>query len=579
MMDSTFQKLFTPGYIGKLGIPNRIVMPPMGTGYGHLDGSVSQREMDYYTARARGGAGLIIITATKVERLMEPSSFALGSHFGAIDSDSLIAALADLAEAVHDYGAKIALQLTSAFGQNASVFTPEKVPPVSASAIPVIMNPAVICRPLTIEEIHFIVEAFGMAARRAMMAGFDMVELHGHAGYLIDQFISRLWNKREDEYGGDLDGRMRFPVEIIASIRKNTGPDLPISFRLSVEHGIPGGRDTEESQEIARRLEGAGVDVIHASAGCYENFDLSLPSTYMPDACLSGMASAIKEAVHIPVIAVGKITPENGEDLLENGRADFIATGRALVADPDWPQKVRTNRRQDVRPCIRCNEYCTRLFSLKTMSCTVNPCVGKERYYKIEKTETPKHVLVIGGGPAGMEAARVAKLRGHEVILVEKATVLGGQLPAAASPPFKKELRHLIQWWERQLNQLGVDIRLNVEASPEMVAQMAPDAVVVATGARPVIPDIPGIQGDNVIGVVDYHLGRKPVGERIVVAGGGMAGCDAALELAQQGKQVTILEMLPQAAGDVNMVNRGTLLRLLTEWGVKIRVNSLLSQR
>ena len=329
----------------------------------------------------------------------------------------------------------------------------------------------------------------------------------------------------------------------------------------------------EESQEIARRLEAASIDVIHAGAGCYESFDLSLPSAYMPDACLSGMAAAIKEAVHIPVIAVGKITPENGEALLESGRADFIATGRALVADPDWPKKVRTNRRQDVRPCIRCNEYCTRLFSLKAMSCTVNPSVGKERYYKMDKTGTPKRVLVIGGGPSGMEAARVATLRGHEVILVEKKAALGGQLSAAAAPSFKKELRHLIRWWERQLDRLGVDIRLNVEVLPETVALMSPDAVVVATGARSVIPDIPGIEGNNIIRVIDYHLGRKPVGEHIVVAGGGMAACDAALELAQQGNQVTIVEMLSQVAGDVNMVNRSTLLCLLTEWGVMIIVN------
>lgn len=571
-MGNNFKKLFMPGYIRNLEIPNRVVMAPMGTGFAELDGSFSQRQVDYYAARARGGVGLIIVEGTRVERLIDPSFPKL--PFGAADSDSLIASMADLAEAVHDYGAKIAMQLTVGFGRQGSTVRPES-PPVSASAVPSFMNPNVLCRSLTAEEIGCLVEASGMAAYRAMIAGFDMVEVHAHAGYLLDQFLSSVWNKRDDEYGGDLGSRMRFALEIIQAIRDRTAPGLPIGFRLSVENGMPGGRDAEESREMARRLEAAGVDVIHADAGCYERFDLITPPIYLGDACLSDMAAAIKEAVNIPVIAVGNITPEYGEALLESGKADFIAIGRGLIADPDWANKVRTGRREDVRLCIRCNEYCIgRGFTLKPISCSVNPCAGKERYYQINKAACPKRVLVIGGGPAGMEAARIARLRGHEVTLMEKEDILGGQLLAASAPPFKKELRQLIHWWVRQLSQLDVDVRLNVEVSPQMVALMKPEVVIVATGGRPLIPELPGIEGENIIGVIDYHLGRKPVkGERIAVAGGGLAGCDAALELVQDGKQVTVVEMTNQLASDVNMVNGSSLIRLLVEHGVNILTN------
>jgi 2-enoate reductase len=566
-MNRSYPNLFAPGRIGLLEIPNRIVMPPMGTGFSNPDGRVTPRQIDYYAARARGGTGLIIVEGVKVENRIDP----LPAHPNAgIYSDSYIAGFADLADAVHDYGAKLALQLTVGNGRQSFVVSPEN-PPISASAIPTFVNPNINCRPLSKHEIEELVHAFGVAARRARAAGVDMVEIHGHGGYLIDQFMTGLWNKRTDEYGGDLDGRMRFVMEIIQSIKQAAGPDFPISFRYGVEHRIPGGRDVAESQEIARRLQAAGVDVLHADAGCYETSELFCPASYLGDACLADMAARLKDVVQIPVIAVGSIPPDAGEALLKSGQADFIASGRGLIADPDWPEKVRAGNMKDVRPCIRCNEMCIgRISKLKPISCSVNPLVGKERYYNLNKSDHARKVLIVGGGPAGLEAARVAAVKGHHVMLFEKDNFLGGQLRAAARTPFKKELRQLIDWWESQLRKLGVNVRLQTEATPDLIAAEQPDAVVVATGARPVIPDIPGIGGENIIRVVDYHLGKKPAsGTRIVVAGGGLAGCDAALELARDNHQMTIVEMLSRVAREITPGVRNLLLKLLKENGVR----------
>jgi len=560
-MGSKFNRLFEPGYIGNMRVRNRIIMAPMGLGYAHLDGRFSQRHIDYFAARARGGVGLIIVELTKVERTIEPP---LDLPLAAADSDRMVPAMTDLVDAVHDYGTKIAIQLTAGLGRQLDLRIIDK-PPVSASEVPAFQDPSVICRALSIDEIQAMVEAFGKAAERARMAGFDMIEMHGHVGFLIDQFMSPLWNKRKDRYGVDFEGRMRFAVEIIESIRKRVGPDMPLSFRLSVEHGIPGGRTVADSMAIAKRLESAGVDVIHANMGCYDTVDQIFPTSYMGDACLSQAAVAIKEAVNIPVIAVGNITPEAGESLLASGKADFVAYGRGLIADPDWPRKVKRDRIKDVRPCIRCNELCiARTFTLKPLSCSVNPLAGKEQYYEIKKVEQPKQVIVIGGGPAGMEAARVASLRGHDVTLYEKDSALGGQLRAAGRLPFKKELRQLIEWQSGQLEQLGVKVILNKAVSPETVKSMRPDAVILATGARPAVPPIPGIDGEKVIGVMGYHMAEEVVsGDVIAVVGGGLAGCEAALGLVVSGKKVTLLEALSDVALDVNPVNRMSLLRFL----------------
>lgn len=562
-----FTRLFEPGSVGKLQLRNRIVMAPMGTNLAGLDGRHSRREIDYYAERARGGVGLIITGTHKVENQIEHLTV---TRPGA-DADHLIASLADLADTVHDCGAKIAIQLTAGQGREAS-FVDAKAPPVSASSVPSFANPTIRCRALTVPEIQTFVQAFGAAARRASIAGFDAIELHGHAGYLIDQFISAVWNRRTDAYGGNLDRRMRLPAEIVESIRKAVGPDFPIIFRFSVDQKIEGGREIEEAQEIARRLEAIGVNAIHADAGCYEAVEWIFPPNYLGDACMLDMADEIKKAVRIPVIAVGNMTPEEGEAALAAGKADFIAYGRALIADPAWPDKVRRAQREDVRPCIRCNDRCTgRLQALKTVSCSVNAQAGNERYFLVRQTESQKRILVVGGGPAGLEAARVAALRGHQVVLMDKGPVPGGMLRVAATPVFKKELRQMVAWWQAQIRKLGVDMRLNAEVTPETPELASADVIVVATGGRPMRPAIAGIEGDNVVGVLEYHMDRQKIrGERIVVAGGGLSGCDAGLEIAMTGKEVTIVEMMDSVARDLGAVNRSSLLRLLSEHGVRI---------
>lgn len=566
-MRAGLNKLFEPGMLGDLHLPNRIVMAPMGVNLVGLDGRHSRRHMEYFAERARGGVGLIITGTHKVENQLEHLSVTRPRA----DADNLIASMTDLVETVHDNGGRIAVQLTAGQGREAGGADPAD-PPISASAVPAFANPAVMCRPLTVEEIRFFVQAFGSAARRALISGFDAIEIHGHAGYLIDQFISSIWNRRTDAYGGDLEGRMRFPVEIVEAVRKVVGSDFPIIFRFSVDQKIPEGRSIEEAQEIARRLEAVGVTAIHADAGCYESIEWIFPPNYLGDACMLDMAEVIKTAVKIPVIAVGNMTPEAGEAALKAGKADFIAFGRNLIADPDWPNKARQGCLEEIRPCIRCNDRCTgRLFELKTVSCSVNAQAGNERNLQIKETNTPKRILIVGGGPAGLEAARVAALRGHRVKLMEKGPALGGMLTLAATPIFKKELRQMVAWWQNQLSKLGVEVLLNLEIAADSPQLDWADAIVIATGGRPVHADIPGVEGDNVLEVCDYHRNPQHVrGERVVIAGGGLSGCDAGLELAMKGISVIIVEMLERVARDLNAVNRLSLLRLLEKHKVSI---------
>ncbi|MBU4035139.1 MAG: NADH:flavin oxidoreductase, partial [Proteobacteria bacterium] len=336
-MAKKFTKLFEPGLIGQLDLKNRIALAPHGTLMCELDGRTSRREIDYLAARAAGGTGLIIPEGAKISRALEkPASFA---PF-AIDSDALVPSLADMVEAVHFYGAKIMMQLFVAFGRQAAEIDPKK-PPVAPSAIPTYRDPSVFCHPLSVDEIQAFVEAFGQAARRAMMASFDAIEVHAHTGYIVDQFMTPLWNKRTDQYGGDLKGRMRFAVELIQSARSQVGSKVPISFRYSLKHFIPGGRELEESLEIGKILEAAGADLLSVDVGTYGALDYGLPPIYLGDAPWVDMAAELKKAVNIPVMVAGNMNPEAAEAALAAGKIDFIAVARGLIADPDWPEKVR----------------------------------------------------------------------------------------------------------------------------------------------------------------------------------------------------------------------------------------------
>ena len=567
-MSSEFTKLFEPGRIGNMVLRNRFVLAPAGTHSCEPDGRYSQRTIDYYAERARGGTALVILEGHKVEVKLEPrAGFVVSAH-----SDEYIPGMAEMVEAIHSYGGKACIQLQTDMGrENFGIYTPEN-PPISASAIPSFWIPSILCRPLEVEEIHEITKAFGAACKRAIYAGFDAIEIHAHTGYLLDQFMSSIWNKRTDEYGGDFEGRMRFTAEIIREARKVVGPNYPLIFRFSAEHKFPGGREIKESQQIAKRLEELGISALHCDAGTYESIFWAAPPNYLGDAPLVDIVGQIKEVVKIPVITVGSLTPETAEAALREGKADFAAFTRQLLADVEMPNKLRDGHREDIRPCILCNEFCIgHVFGNKIVTCAVAGEAGNERLNRLTRAEKSKQIVVIGGGCGGMEAARVAALRGHKVTLFEKSDQLGGLLWVVATPEFKKQLRKLVDWYKIQLAKLNVDVRLNTEINPDSPELKKADHIIVAIGGKSLRPSIPGIDGDNVIDVIDHHLGVKEIkGNRVVVTGGGLSGCDVALELAMEGKEVTLVEMLNGIANDVNFFNKQALNYLLPSHGVKI---------
>jgi 2-enoate reductase len=563
-------KLLELGKIGKLTLRNRIIMAPMGNMLSDLDGRVSEREIAYYIARAKGGAGMITTAAART-RLVEQLSFSPLVTTMTLDAKIYGSRLGKLADDIHDYGAKVCLSITPGQGRNIGGETLKSSGAVAPSPLPAFADPNIIARELTVEEIHKIAQTFRLGAEVARDAGIDAIEVNAHAGYLIDEFMTPLWNKRADEYGGDLDNRLRFLMEIIETIRGGAGDDFPIIVKYGLTHCLEGGREVEEGLEIACRLEAAGIAALAIDAGCYETMFVMLPTTYQQHGFMADYAGMAKKVVNIPVIAVGRLEiPELAERVLEEGKADFIALGKGMLADPEWVSKVKEGRLEDVRPCLGDNEGCIgRIFTRRSVSCTVNAACGDERDLVITPAEKKKSVLVIGGGPAGMEAARVAALRGHKVTLCEKKYDLGGNLIPASVPDFKQDYKDFIEYLPTQIKKLGVEIKLATEATPQLVRDMKPDAVFIATGGTPIIPEIPGVGNERVATAIDVLLGSKEAGKSVVVIGGGAVGCEMALHLAQQGKQVAIVEILDTLACDMVSLNRRHLLRLLAEANVK----------
>ena len=569
-------KLFEPGKIGRLHVKNRIAMSAMSLGgLVHPDGRLSQRGIDYYVARAKGGAGLIITSACEVSRDLERFPIYPLGHELIIDNKMYVGWLDELADAVHDYGAKVAVQLNAGYGRvlpRESLIQSGMKSPIAPSPVPWLHDPSVMTRELATEEVEHLVQSFGVAAEVVGNAGIDAIELCCHAGYLFDQFLTSLWNKRTDKYGGDQEGRLRFVVEVVQRIKKVLGEDFPVIIKFGLMHYFEGGRKVEEGLEIARGLEASGVDALCVDAGSYETRYWSIPSEFQPPGCTVNLSEMAKKAVNIPVMVVGKIGyPQIAERVLQDGKADFIALARALLADPEWPNKVRDGKLEDIRPCIGCLEGCShRILQGKSISCTVNPATGREVDFTIRPSENKKTVLVIGGGPGGMEAARVAALRGHRVALWEKGDTLGGNLIPASKPDFKNDYRTLINYLSTQIKKLGVDIKLGKEATPALIKKMNPEVVFVATGSPPIIPGIPGVEKGNVVTAIDVLLGKKEAGASVVVIGGGIIGCETALYLSQKGRKVTIVEICDSVARDMFWVNRMHLLKLLGDADVKI---------
>jgi len=561
MLGATFRKLFELGHIGTMEIKNRIVMPAMATGTSSVEGFVTQQMKDYYEKRARGGAGLIIVECTCVD-------FPRGQGFLrqlAVDDEKFVPGLRDLAQTIQEHGAKAALQLYHA--GNAAHREMTDFQPVGAS--PIARSGGDVPLALTLEEIGDIVNRFAEAAERAMKVGFDGVEIHGGHVYLIAQFLSSAWNRREDHYGGSHENRVRLLREILEAVREKVGKSYPVWCRINGEEsGIPGGTTLEEARETARIIEKT-CDAISVSASD-RDLSSSRPHFFRPGWAVH-LAEGIRKVVDLPIIAVGRITPELGERLLEEEKADFIAMGRALRADPELPNKLISGEIEDIRPCISCVVCQQKLRSGGQRLCAVNPDFGREREYEITKTGRRKRALVVGGGPAGMEAARVAALRGHEVSLWEKGERLGGKLLLAAVPPFKDEIMKLVDFLSLQITKAGVKVRLKTEVTPVVVANYKPDVVILATGSTPFVPQIRGIDRTDVVTAENVLSNKGVAGSSIVVLGGGQVGCEVAAFLADKGKKVILVEMLELLAADLGKLQgRQSLIDYLAKKDVTL---------
>ena len=571
---SQFKKLFEPARLGRLELSNRIVMPPIVDNLATPDGIVSQKQLDYFEARARGGVAMIIVESTCVDAPVGKNV----PHMLHMDDDECISGLTQLAKVIKEHGAKAAIQPTHAGITTKVAFTGCQPVGPSAVARPGYDEP----RALTVEGIHKIEDKFAEAAARAQKAGFDGVELHGAHGYLGAQFLSPAWNKRTDEYGGILENRARFLLEVMEKVREAVGKDFAVWWRLNgaeyglEEFGIKNCITLEETQQVAQWLEKAGADAISVSCfgmGVYTNCHRA--AIAIPRGNLIPLAEGVKKAVNIPVLAAGGLNPELGEKVLEEGKADFVCIGRGLLADPELPNKAASGNVEDINRCIRCN-YCGDICNARNrhtgqIGCTVNAVLGHEGEHRLIPVGKKKRVMVVGGGPAGMEAARVAALRGHNVTLWEKSNALGGQVRLAIIPPHKEETGLFLDYLKRQVKKVGVGVKLGRQVDVGLVKSEKPDAVVLAVGAKPNIPDIPGINRDNVVLAEDVLIGKASIGDRVVVIGGEPVGCETAEYLAEKGKKVVAIITLELAMATKEGISmRQPLLDRLERFGIEM---------
>lgn len=570
-MDSRFEKLFQPINLGPVRLKNRIVMPAMFTKYATAFGEMTQEYIDFYVERARNGVGLIIVENTCVDW---PAG-KVASNPLRLDDEKFIQGLHDLAEAVHPYGTKLATNLQHAGRQSNPIHT-EGHQLESASSVPCEPTGGHIPHALTLSEVEEKVEKFAQAVRRTAAAGFDIAQLHGAHGYLISQFLSPFTNKRSDKYGGSFENRLRFPREIVARARELVGNDFPIELRMSGDELLEGGYTLEDGVRIALALVKAGITSISVSAGIYERPTACFPTMAMPRAVWSKIGAAFKEALDVPVTLVGKLDdPFDAVRVLEEGKADLVAIARQHLADPEWARKVAEGRIDDIRPCIHCNEGCAgNLDHDWRVGCDVNPAVGHEAAYAVNEAPRRKKVLVAGGGPAGMEAARIAAMRGHKVILFEKSDKLGGLLNQAGVPDFKEDLRRYRQYLVGQMKKQWVDTRLNQEVTRTLVQEYRPDVVIVATGAQPKTDGIPTAPEARVLHALELLRGPIPGGQSAVVVGGGRVGVEVARYLAEKGKKVVIVEMLPDWACDTAGVNKVEMTEKLEALEVPVLTNT-----
>ncbi|ACB85421.1 FAD-dependent oxidoreductase [Natranaerobius thermophilus] len=593
-MNNKYASLFEPMKIGKTKIKNRIGMSPMAaSGMITPHNCFDKRAAEYYVERARGGAGLIITGGVEVENEIEQTKLGI---FQNISTNPVAFALnsSEMIERVHAHGSKIFLQLTMGFGRSLFLDFVDSHP-VAPSAIPHFWEPDVTCRELTTNEVEYMVEKMAEAAKVAASAGYDGVEVHAmHEGYLLDQFTLKAFNKRTDKYGGDLRGRLQLPIEILQAIKSEVGQDFPVILRYGVKScikaphqgGLPGedyqehGRDLEEGLEAAKILEEAGYDGFNADLGSYEALYWAHPPTYIEHGCYLPYTKQLKEVIDVPVLTAGRMdNPEVAAEAVTSEKTDMALLGRGLLADPDWPNKVKSGETDKIRPCLGCHDGCMgRLESGKVISCAVNPACGREEEYKLHPPLKQKDVMVVGGGIAGMEAARVAAIRGHKVSLYEKNNSLGGHVVEASVPEFKKDERELLRWYGQELKENDVELNLGTEVDSQLVKEINPDEIILATGAKEKIPPIQGIDQDHVLTACDALMNPDKVGKNVAIIGGGLVGCEIAIWLAQQNKQITIVEMIEELMGAVfvSHANEMMLKDMIKHEGIEVKTDTSL---
>lgn len=590
-MHFKYEKLFTPVSIGKCRIKNRFAMAPMGPlGLSDAEGGFNQRGIDYYTERAKGGTGLIITGVTFVDNEVEEHGMPncpCPTH----NPVQFVRTGREMTERIHAYGAKVFLQMSGGFGRVTIPTNLGEFPPVAPSPIPHRWLDKT-CRELTKEEIRTIVEQFGKGAFNAKRAGFDGVQIHAvHEGYLIDQFAIALFNQRTDEYGGSLENRLRFAREIVQEIKKTCGADFPVTLRYSPKSfikdfrdgALPGeefvekGRDLDEGVEAAKLLVSYGYDALDTDVGSYDSWWWSHPPMYQKKGLYRPYAKLMKETVDVPIICAGRMDdPDMALEAIENGETDLISLGRPLLADPDYVNKLRSGRQTEIRPCISCHEGCMgRIQEYSMLNCAVNPQTCRERATALKPAYSPKKVMIVGGGVAGCEAARVLALRGHKPVIYEKGSRLGGNLLPGGAPDFKEDDIALADWFGVMLDKLNVPVHLNTELSAEQIKNADADAVILATGST---PKMFSLGADNkVYSAAQVLMKEKEAGEKTVVIGGGLVGCETALWLAQQGKDVKIVEALDQILavnGPLCHANSEMLERLIPFNGIEVITNA-----